>query len=288
MDRKKDQDRMWAATRLTEVAVTQLFQGASTPTDAKRGQEIGLVVAELYAAIYAGQDVQEAVDARTSIVERLADVPHRPKPATENEPRILPRRTSIGPAGSRIQHLGAEPGPGSSESTGPEPAGPSNSGSFPTGALPDGIREEALTHPQPLSPEALSPFEAQDWTEAPAEVPEIGESSETTLDDSQDSLQSLLSEIREDEPQGVTSEVGMARQPEPLAYQENIQAESLESQLAALASQAPTEPEIYPSDPSPLPSETISTAPAPTPVNSKVVVLEAQEKRRSKWLFWRR
>ena len=118
--------------------------------------------------------------------------------------------------------------------------------------------------------------------------PEIGESSETTLDDSQDSLQSLLSEIREDEPQGVTSEVGMARQPEPLAYQENIQAESLESQLAALASQAPTEPEIYPSDPSPLPSETISTAPAPTPVNSKVVVLEAQEKRRSKWLFWRR
>ena len=29
-ERDPDQDRMWAATRLTEAAVTQLFQGAST------------------------------------------------------------------------------------------------------------------------------------------------------------------------------------------------------------------------------------------------------------------
>ena len=34
--------------------MTQLFNGASTPNEVRRGQQIGEIVAELYTAIYAG------------------------------------------------------------------------------------------------------------------------------------------------------------------------------------------------------------------------------------------
>ena len=47
-------DHLWAAVKITEAAVTQLFNGASTPNEVKRGQQIGEIVAELYTAIYAG------------------------------------------------------------------------------------------------------------------------------------------------------------------------------------------------------------------------------------------
>ena len=40
-------DKLWAA-------VTQLFNGSSTPTELKRGSEIGAGVAEIYKSIYAG------------------------------------------------------------------------------------------------------------------------------------------------------------------------------------------------------------------------------------------
>ena len=47
-------DHLWAAVKITEAAVTQLFNGASTPNEVRRGQQIGEIVAELYTAIYAG------------------------------------------------------------------------------------------------------------------------------------------------------------------------------------------------------------------------------------------
>ena len=47
-------DHLWAAVKITEAAVTQLFNGASTPNEVRRGLQIGEIVAELYTAIYAG------------------------------------------------------------------------------------------------------------------------------------------------------------------------------------------------------------------------------------------
>ena len=46
-------DHLWAAGKVTEAAVTQLFNGASTPNAIRRGQQIGEIVVELYIAIYA-------------------------------------------------------------------------------------------------------------------------------------------------------------------------------------------------------------------------------------------
>ena len=34
-------DQLWAAVKITEAAVTQLFNGASTPNEVRRGQQIG-------------------------------------------------------------------------------------------------------------------------------------------------------------------------------------------------------------------------------------------------------
>ena len=47
-------DHLWAAVKITEAAVTQLFNGASTPNEVRRGLQIGEIVAELYTAISAG------------------------------------------------------------------------------------------------------------------------------------------------------------------------------------------------------------------------------------------
>ena len=62
-------DQLWAAVKITEAAVTQLFNGASTPNEVRRGQQIGEIVAELYTAIYAGIVEADYRVGRTAAVE---------------------------------------------------------------------------------------------------------------------------------------------------------------------------------------------------------------------------
>lgn len=272
-DLDKDPDRMWAATRLTEAAVTQLFQGASTPVDASRGQQIGQIVAELYSAIYTGEDVQSKKDARPSLAERMANAPARSP--------ILPRPSRIDQSGPT-----ARPIAGSAASAVGKNAGPAAGGPIHPLSTQRESAEEA-----PGRQAGVAPSGVQDRTEAPAEIPEIGSSSGAPYNNSQDSLQSLLSEIGADAPEEEAPEERKLPPPEPQFNPVEIQAESLESQLASIASQVPMEPEM-PSSPAfaltPLPNSASPKAPSPAPVNSGVVVLETAEKRRSKWQFWKR
>ena len=273
LDKDPDPDRMWAATRLTEAAVTQLFQGASTPVDASRGQQIGQIVAELYSAIYTGEDVQGKQDARPSLAERMANAPARSP--------ILPRPSRIDQSGPTARPIAGSAAPAVGKNAGPAAGGPN---------LPLSTQHESAEKAPGHQP-GVGPSDVQDRTEAPAGIPEIGPSSGAPYDNSQDSLQSLLSEIGADAPQEEAPEARKFPPPEPLFPPAEPQAESLESQLASIASQGPMEPEIPSSPtlaPAPPPNRTSPKAPSPAPVNSGVVILEASDKRRSKWQFWKR
>ena len=274
-ERDPDQDRMWAATRLTEAAVTQLFQGASTPIDASRGQQIGQIVAELYSAIYTGKDVQSTLDVRPSLAERMAIAPARS--------RVLPRPTRVGQSGPTPRSLtgSAAPAVGKDAESVADRAN-----------LPRSIQNESVQE-APRSQARVRPSDGLDRTVTPASVPEIGPSPGTMPETTQDSLQSLLSEIGADAPREEAEEERMLP-PESPVYPAQLQPESLESQLASIASQGPMEPEIPPSAPpptfatTPLPNSISPRAPSPAPSDSPMVVLEASEKRRSRWRFWQR
>ncbi len=272
-DLDKDPDRMWAATRLTEAAVTQLFQGASTPVDASRGHQIGQIVAELYSAIYTGEDVQSKQDARPSLAERMANAPARSP--------ILPRPSRIDQSGPTARPIAGSSAPAVGKNAGPAAGEPN----LPL-STQHGSAEEAPGHQA-----GAGPSDVQGRTKAPAEIPEIGSSSGAPYDNSQDSLQSLLSEIGADAPEEEAPEERRLPPPEPLFHPADLQAKSLESQLASIASQGPMEPEM-PSSPTfaqtPPPNRTSPRTPSPASVNSGVVVLETSEKRRSKWQFWKR
>ena len=274
-DRERDQDpdRMWAATRLTEAAVTQLFQGASTPVDAGRGQQIGQIVAELYSAIYTGEDVQSKLDARPSLAERMANTPARSP--------ILPRPSRVDHSGPNAGPIAGSAAPAVGKNAGPAAGGPS---------LPLSTQQES-TKEAPGHQSRVGSSGVQNRTEAPAEIPVIGSSSGAPHDNSKNSLQSLLSEIGADAPQEEAPEERRLPPPEPLFNPSELEAESLESQLASIASQGPIEPEM-PSTPTfaptPMPNSISPRAPSPAPGNSGVVVLDTSEKRRPKWQFWKR
>ncbi len=272
-DLDKDPDRMWAATRLTEAAVTQLFQGASTPVDTSRGQQIGQIVAELYSAIYTGEDVQSKQDARPSLAERTANAPARSP--------ILPRPSRIDQSGPTARPIAGSAAPAVGKNAGPAAGGPN---------LPLSTQHESAEE-APGHQSGVGPSGVQDRTEAPAEIPEIGSSSGAPYDNSRDSLQSLLSEIGADAPEEEAPEERRSPPPEPLFHPADLQAKSLESQLASIASQGPMEPEMPSSPtfaPTPPPNRTSPRTPSPAPGNSGVVVLETSEKRGSKWQFWKR
>lgn len=273
LDKDPDPDRMWAATRLTEAAVTQLFQGASTPGDARRGQQIGQIVAELYSAIYTGEDVQIKQDARPSLAKRMANAPARSP--------ILPRPSRIDQSGPTARPIAGSAAPAVGKNARPAAGGPN---------LPLSTQHESAEE-APGHQAGVGPSDVQDRTEALAEIPEIGSSSGAPYDNSQDSLQSLLSEIGADAPEEEAPEERRLPPPEPLFHPEDLQAKSLESQLASIASQGPMEPEMPSSPtlaPTPLPNSASPRAPSPAPVNSGVVVLETSDKPRSKWRFWKR
>ena len=272
-DLDKDPDRMWAATRLTEAAVTQLFQGASTPVDASRGQQIGQIVAELYSAIYTGEDVQSKQDARPSLAERMANAPARSP--------ILPRPSRIDQSVPTARPIAGSAAPAVGKNAGPAAGGPN---------LPLSTQHESAEE-APGHQTGVGPSDVQGGTKAPAEIPEIGSSAGAPYDNSQDSLQSLLSEIGADAPEEEAPEERRLPPPEPLFHPADIQAKSLESQLASIASQGPMEPEMPSSPtfaPTPPPNSASPKAPSPAPMNSGVVVLEASDKRRPKWQFWKR
>ena len=245
-ERDPDQDRMWAATRLTEAAVTQLFQGASTPIDASRGQQIGQIVAELYSAIYTGKDVQSTLDARPSLAERMAIAPARS--------RVLPRPTRVGQSGPTPRSLtgSAAPAVGKDAESVADRAN-----------LPRSIQNESVQE-APRSQARVRPSDGLDRTVTPASVPEIGPSLGTMPETTQDSLQSLLSEIGADAPREEAEEERMLP-PESPVYPAQLQPESLESQLASIASQGPMEPEIPPSAPPP----TFATTPLPNSISPR-------------------
>ena len=268
-DKEQEQNRMWAATRLTEAAVTQLFQGASTPTDARRGQQIGQIVAELYSAIYTGEDVQNPADGRPSLTEKLAN-------ASARSP-VLPRPTRNGQNGPMARPAAVSAGPAVGRAAEPAASGPSLPPS-----IPEEGTEEIRTHEMGMDLSVV-----QDRTEASAEISEIAPYPEILPDNSQDSLQSLLSEIAGDEPQAEALEEPLARAPEAQFYPGEFE-ESLESQLATIASEEPMEPETSTFDPRPLPTTFSPKAPSPPPVDSGVVVLEGSEKRVPWWQFWKR
>ncbi len=265
-DQEWDQDRMWAATRLTEAAVTQLFQGASTPVDVNRGQQIGQIVAELYSTIYTGKDVQSTPDARPSLAKRVANTPARSP--------ILPRPTRGGRSGPTPRPIAGSAAP----AVGKDAVGPNLPLSIQIGSAQEAPGQRAK----------LVPAEVEDGTATPEDIPGMGPSLGTQPEKSPDSLQSLLSEIGTDAPQEEAPEEQRLPPPEPQLYPGKPQAASLESQLASIAAQGPMEPEISPTPSNSQPNSTIPRAPSPAPINSGVVVLEASEKRPSKWQFWKR
>jgi len=268
-DKEQEQNRMWAATRLTEAAVTQLFQGASTPTDARRGQQIGQIVAELYSAIYTGEELRSTPDGRPSIAERMANAPARSP--------LLPRPARIGQNGPMTRPAAGSTPPAGAKAAGPAPSAPSLNPS-----MPKESGEEIWTQEMGMDLSAV-----QDTTEAPAEMSEIGLDPNALPVNSEESLQSLLSEISDDEPQVEALEEPLAGAPESPLYSGEFQGESLESQLATIASQEPVELEASTFDPRPLPNAASPRAPSPAPVDSGTVVLEASEKRHPWWQFWK-
>ena len=110
----------------------------------------------------------------------------------------------------------------------------------------------------------MRPSDGLDRTVTPASVPEIGPSLGTMPETTQDSLQSLLSEIGADAPREEAEEERMLP-PESPVYPAQLQPESLESQLASIASQGPMEPEIPPSAPPP----TFATTPLPNSISPR-------------------
>jgi hypothetical protein len=264
-EQTQDRDRMWAATRLTEVAVTQLFQGASTPTDASRGQQIGKIVAELYSAIYSGKDVQRALDAVPSLTDRMANAPAKSP--------VLPRSNMVGRSGSLARPVAALTAPGDRKDAAGNDAGSPAGGPNLHRSIQQESAQEAPRH------QAMAdPADVQDRTSAPLGIPEMGQSPGAPPENAPESLQSLLSEIGAEAPQEEAPEERSLPPAEPLFSPERPQAGSLESQLASIASQGPVEPEIPPTPSSPLPNAAIPRTPTPAPVNSGVVVLEASEK----------
>jgi len=287
-ERDQEQDRLWAATRLTEAAVTQLFQGASTPVDPNRGQQIGQIVAGLYSAIYTGEDVQSKLDARPSLAKRMANVPPRSP--------VLPRPTMVGQSGPAARPVAGPARPPAGKGAvgkGAVGKGAVGKGAGPAAGgvnLPQSIQNESAEE-APMHQAGVGPPEVQDRTEASVEISEIGPPLGAPPESSQDSLQSLLSEIVDDAPQEEVPEERVAPPPESLFNPRKVQEESLEAQLASIASQGPMEPEIPPPPPvapTPLPNLTSPKAPSPAPANSAVVVLEAPDKRQAKWRFWKR
>ena len=324
-DQDQDRDRMQAATRLTEAAVTQLFQGASTPIDVSRGQQIGKIVAELYSTIYAGNDVQSTLNARPSLAERIDNAPARspilPRPTriSQSRPTVRPLSGSAG-LGAGMDEVGhaALPAvdganqaqPIQAESVQPQPIQPKSIQSQPVQpqSVQNEIAEEASLHPS-----GVAPIDVPDMDLVPADVAETGPILVTQPENPQDSLQALLSEIdteidteinagdpQEEAPNEAPNEALEERMAAPLespespVYPEKLQAESLEFQLASLASQEPVDPEIPSASPSPsftatpLPNSPTPKAPSPSPVNPGLVVLDAPEKRRPRWRFWKR
>ena len=85
-------DHLWAAVKITEAAVTQLFNGASTPNEARRGQQIGEIVAELYTAIYGGIVEADYRVGRANVVES-SDQENQPD-VNNQLPLVLPRKRS--------------------------------------------------------------------------------------------------------------------------------------------------------------------------------------------------
>ena len=165
----------------------------------------------------------------------------------------------------------------------------SQSAELPVGdsILPGSSQGETENYAPTPTP-GVAPFEALAKDEALAEKPENGPSTGALLDNSQDSLQSLLSEIVGDAPQDEAHEEPTKMPMESLAYSQGLKTESLESQLAAIASHGPTEPVI---PERPLNSRPISTSapgPSPTPIKSGLVVLGTSEKSRAWWQFWKR
>ena len=277
-DQEQDQDRerRRAATRLTEAAVTQLFQGASTPMDVARGQQIGLVVAELYSAIHAGQDVQSTLDGRTSLAERLATLPDR-TPVLPRPPRVVPSRAGDRPLEMPAVHQ-VEKGVSGNDSVDTD-AGPAAAGAIFTQPIRDESAGEAQSH--------------QEGTV----IPNVAVSRETQQETPQDSLQSLLSEIGADGPEDEIPNEMVAPQLEPPVYGEKLQAEDLESQLASLASEGPVEPETpaFPASApapeftaTPLPNPASPRTPSTPPFNTAVLEVEVSENRRRWWRFWKR
>ena len=280
-ERDKEQDRMWAATRLTEAAVSQLFQGASTPMDVSRGQQIGQIVAELYSTIYTGKDVQSTLDVRPSLSERMANAPARSP--------VLPRPTRVGQRGPAPRPIASSIAPAVGKDAG-SAAGAGN--------LPRSIQNESAEE-APRQHSEAGPSDVQERTEPLAGIPEIGPNLGTPPENPENSLQSLLSEIGADAPQEEAPEERRLPPAEPFFHPEKLPPASLESQLASIASQGPLEPEIPPSPqassfppapsapPAPRPNPVSSRAPSPAPAKSEVVVLETSEKRRPKWKFWK-
>ena len=153
--------------------------------------------------------------------------------------------------------------------------------------FPRSIQHESTQEP-PGHQAMAAPADVQDRTAAPLGIPEIGQSPGAPPEKSPESLQSLLSEIGTEAPQEEAPEERRLPPPEPPFSREKPQAGNLESQLASIASQGPMEPEIPPTPSSPLPNAAIPKTPTPAAVNSGVVVLEAREKRRPRWKFWKR
>ena len=97
-------DHVWAAVKITKAAVTQLFNGASTPNEVRRGQQIGEIIAELYTAIYAGiveadYRVGKIVAAESADQETQPDAPimQTKPPGTRPPEPTLPERKPPAP-----------------------------------------------------------------------------------------------------------------------------------------------------------------------------------------------